>query len=119
MHTPQPSKPHTPPPPPPPARPLSQPPVARHEAAKHDPQDQKPKELPAAFVPEPALDPRAERIPAGAFVDGMTIADEQRARSAWIEAHGLKAYHEAVDERTDEEKAKKQVPGVTPPTKRE
>lgn len=26
---------------------------------------------------------------------------------------------EAVDERTDEEKAKKQVPGVTPPTKRE
>jgi hypothetical protein len=96
---------------------------AKLELAKRDqhldPQDHKPKGPPLAFVPEPALDPRAEKIPVGAYVDGMTIADEQRARAAWIEAHGMKAYHEAVDERTDEEKAKKQVPGVTPPTKRE
>ena len=76
------------------------------------------KERPS-FTPAPALDPRAEKPPAGTYADGMPIADEQRARSAWIEAHGMKAYHEAVDERTDEEKAPKQVPGVVPPTKRE
>ena len=76
------------------------------------------KERPA-FTPAPALDPRAEKPPAGAYADGMPIADEQRARAAWVEAHGMKAYHEAVDERTEEEKAPKQVPGTMPPTKRE
>jgi hypothetical protein len=67
----------------------------------------------------------------------MTIADEQRARAAWIEANGLEKYHEATDQRPDDEKPKfdahalagggafvsagtqKQVPGVVPPTKRE
>jgi hypothetical protein len=87
-----------------------------------DPQDAKleahVKERPA-FVPKPALDPHAERPPEGAYADGMTSAQEQRARSAWIEEKGMKAYHEAVDDRSDEDKAKKQVPGVTPPTKRE
>jgi hypothetical protein len=66
----------------------------------------------------------------------MTIADEQRARSAWIEAHGMAAYEEAIDQRPDELKptfdknalagggafvsqgVQKQVPGVVPPTKR-
>jgi hypothetical protein len=68
----------------------------------------------------------------------MTIADEQRARSAWIEAHGMAAYEEAIDPRPAEDKPvfdknalagggafvsqgadhNKQVPGVVPPTKR-
>ena len=65
------------------------------------------------------VDPRAEKLPAGAYADGMPIADEQRARAAWVEAHGKKAYHEAVDERTEEENAPKQLPGTMPPTKRE
>ena len=115
--------PHTPPPPPPKPAP---PPPPKPEAAKPhdphaDPQDNKPKAKEAApeFHPKPALDPRAEKPPAGAYADGMGIADEQRARSAWIEAHGMKAYQEAIDGRTDEEKAPKQVPGVVPPTKRE
>jgi hypothetical protein len=91
---------------PPPAPPFYQ------EPRDHD------KERPA-FIPKPALDPRAETPPEGAYTDGMTSAQEQRTRSAWIEEHGMKAYHEAVDDRSDEDKAKKQVPGVTPPTKRE
>jgi hypothetical protein len=67
----------------------------------------------------------------------MTIADEQRARSAWIEAHGMAAYQDATDTRPQDEKPvfdknvitggayvsqgaghNKQVPGVMPPTKR-
>jgi hypothetical protein len=90
----------------------------RH-AGPPDWKEPKPDKEPVVYRPEPALDPRAVKPPAGAYADGMPIADEQRARSAWIEAHGLKAYHEAIDERSDEEKAPKQVPGVTPPTKRE
>ena len=72
-----------------------------------------------AFTPKPALDPLAEKPPEGAYADGMTSADEQRARAAWVEAHGQKAYNEAVDERPPEERNNKQIPGVTPPTKRE
>ena len=49
----------------------------------------------------------------------MTIADEQRARSAWIEQHGDAAYREAIEERPAEERVNQQVPGVVPPTKRE
>ena len=71
------------------------------------------------FTPKPAIDPRAEKPPAGAYADGMTSADEQRARSAWIEQHGQKAYAEATDTRSDEERVNQQVPGVVPPTKRE
>ena len=74
---------------------------------------------PPAFTPEPALDPRAQKPPQGVYADGMPIADEQRARSAWIEAHGDKAYHEATDRRPADERVNKQVAGVTPPTKRE
>ena len=107
---------HQPPQPQPPRAPEAKrkPPV--------DPQDAKLEAHVAerpAFVPKPALDPHAERPPEGAYADGMTSAQEQRARSAWIEEKGMKAYHEAVDDRSDEDKAKKQVPGVTPPTKRE
>jgi hypothetical protein len=89
-----------------------------HAAPPHWTEPKPVKEQPV-FTPKPALDPRAEKPPAGVYADGMGIADEQRARSAWIEAHGMKAYHEAVDERTEEEKAPKQVQGVVPPTKRE
>lgn len=120
-------------PPQPPPQPQHQPQQPQPQAqpqrapeAKHkppvDPQDAKveahAKERPA-FVPKPALDPRAEKPPEGAYADGMTSAQEQRTRAAWIEQHGMKAYHEAVDDRSDEDKAKKQIPGVTPPTKRE
>ena len=105
--------------PPPPTKP-HQPEAARSKSA--DPQDAKfeahAQERPS-FTPKPAIDPRAETPPAGFYADGMTSAEEQRTRSAWIEKHGMKAYHEAVDDRSDDDKAKKQIPGVTPPTKRE
>jgi hypothetical protein len=105
----------------PPARPSTPPPHAPPKPHA-DPQDAKLEahaiERPA-FIPKPALDPRAEKPPTGFYADGMGSAEEQRTRSAWIEAHGMKAYHEAVDDRSDEEKTKKQIPGVVPPTKRE
>jgi hypothetical protein len=103
---PQPPRPQAPPPQPP--KPAANAPAAKVEAhAKVE------------FTPQAAIDPRAEKPPAGAYVDGMTIADEQRARSAWIEQHGQKAYAEATEERAAEERVNKQVPGVVPPTKRE
>jgi hypothetical protein len=116
------------------------------QAAKFDPKSVPPlwndpkKAKEARPAPEwnikPAIDPLAEKPPAGFTGDGMTIADEQRARSAWIEAHGMAAYEKEVDDRPDDERptfdphalagggafvtagAQKQVPGVTPPTKR-
>ena len=89
------------------------------------------------FTPKAAIDPRAEKPPQGFYADGMTIADEQRARSAWIEQHGDAAYKDEIDQRPGDERpvfdknalagggafvsqgGKKQIPGVTPPTKRE
>ena len=113
-HAPHPTPPPKPanhqPPPSPPSKPPVDPQAAKVEAhAKEQP----------AFTPKPALDPRAEKPPQGAYADGMPIADEQRARSAWIEAHGVAAYLEATDERSADERTPKQVAGVTPPTKRE
>jgi hypothetical protein len=146
--------PNQPPPPPhpatppaqPPNRPQPGPPPAKVEASKpaegaapprwDDPA--KAKHLPPApeWNVKPAIDPRAEKPPEGYRGDGMTIADEQRARSAWIEAHGMAAYEDATDLRPAEDKpvldphalagggayisqgAQKQVPGVVPPTKR-
>ena len=100
--------------------PQAKPEAAAHHAEAHDAPKTPtpPAETSKSWTPEPALDPHAQKPPAGVYADGMGIADEQRARSAWIEAHGDKAYHEAVDERTPEEKAPKQIPGVVPPTKR-
>jgi hypothetical protein len=158
-------KPPTPPPPPPkpphpspeaaktahaadPALPIGAKPLDPKDpqAVKHDPPQPAPPRWDAktpeakpheAFTPKPALDPHAEKPPQGAYMDGMTIADEQRARAAWVEAHGLEAYDEATDQRPADEKPKfdphalagggafvsagtqKQVPGVVPPTKRE
>ena len=53
--------------------------------------------------------------------DGPTIADQQRESSAKIEAEGMSRYMDEHDERPADERggSKKQVPGVTPPTKRE
>ena len=122
-HPAQPARPPAPPPPKPPGapEPSKDPQEAKLEAHAAPPRWDEPKETqaPPAFTPKPAIDPRAEKPPPGAYADGMTIAEEQRARSAWIERHGEAAYREAIDERPPEEKAKKQVPGVTPPTKRE
>jgi hypothetical protein len=81
-------------------------------------QDPKEPETPPAFAPEPALDPRAKAAPAGAYADGMPIAEEQRARSAWIEREGEAKYMEEIDQRPPEERQPQQVPGVAPPTKR-
>ena len=124
----QPPKPTpTPTPKPAPPRPPNQPPEhkdpqeAKLEAHAAPPRwDAEIKPLPERppFTPQPALDPRAVNPPAGAYVDGMGIADEQRARSAYIEQHGVAAYMEEIDQRPPEERQNKQVPGVTPPTKR-
>jgi hypothetical protein len=107
-HPTPPPKPSTPPPAPP--KPPADPQDAKLEAHAKERPD---------FTPKAAIDPRAEKPPAGAYTDGMTIADEQRARSAWIEQHGQKAYDEAIDQRPAEERVNRQVPGVVPPTKRE
>lgn len=92
---------------------------------------------PPAWTPEPALDPRGQKPPEGVYADGMPIADEQRARAAYVEAHGVEAYAREADQRPDADKPRidknalaggaayvsagtqRQVPGVTPPTKRE
>src|ERR1700740_294339 len=158
---PEPSKPTpTPPPNPPPqpkpegGKPAAQAaPIGANPDDPHDPQaikfdlppnapprwdDRKAELNPApAWKPEPGLDPLSQKPPAGAYADGMSSADEQRARAAWGEKHGLKAYAEAVDQRPEDERpkfdpnalagggafvspgAQKQVPGVVPPTKRE
>lgn len=88
------------------------------------------------YIPEPAIDPRAAKPPAGAYADGMDIATEQRARAAWVEANGLEKYDEAVDQRPQADKPRfdphalagggafvsagpqRQVPGTAPVTKR-
>jgi hypothetical protein len=143
---PSPTQPHQPPSQPgapQPPKPAEDPRAAKPEAAQgpvpprwDDPA--KINRLPPApgWNVKPAIDPRAEKPPEGWRGDGMTIADEQRARSAWIEAHGMAAYEDATDHRPAEDKpvldknalagggayisqgAQKQVPGVTPPTKR-
>jgi hypothetical protein len=119
-----------------PAQPAPKP-AQPHQPPKHtDPQDAKLEahehiKVPTVYTPEPSPDPRAH-APQGAYADGMDIATEQRARAAWVEAHGA-----PPDERPEAERpvydphalagggafvsAGKQgkVPGVTPPTKRE
>lgn len=74
-------------------------------------------------APEPKPDPDPEpEAPAKAEPtlrpDGPTIAELQRESSAQIEAMGMKAYQDSVDQRTPEERTARQVPGVVPPTKR-
>ena len=89
------------------------------------------------WSPDPALDAREQKPPPGYYADGMSAPDEQRARAAWVEQHGVKEYDEATDQRPDEDKPvfdehalagggafvtagkQRQVPGVVPPTKRE
>jgi hypothetical protein len=90
------------------------------------------------WTPDPALDAREQAPPRGYYADGMSGPDEQRARAAWVEQHGLKAYDEATDQRAPEDRPVfdpnaltggafvrgkqqrgRQVPGVTPPTKRD
>jgi hypothetical protein len=114
--------------------------AAKFEAHAAPPRWDEPKAappVPPAWKPEAALDPLAQKPPPGTYADGMSSADEQRARAAWVEQHGLKEYDEATDQRPDADKpkfdphalagggafvsagAQKQVPGVVPPTKRE
>ena len=129
---------HQPPPPPKP-QPSKDPQEAKLEAHAAPPGWQEPKAVKDRpdFTPKAAIDPRAEKPPQGFYADGMTIADEQRARSAWIEQHGDAAYKDETDQRPADERpvfdknalagggafvsqgGKKQIPGVTPPTKRE
>jgi hypothetical protein len=97
-----------------------------------------PPPLPSEWTPEPAIDPLAETPPEDTYVDGMPVAVEQRARAAWVEAHGMMKWDEETDERQDDDAkpkfqkdalagggafisagAQKQVPGVAPPAKRE
>jgi hypothetical protein len=113
--------------------------AAKFEAHVAPPRwDENPKQakIPEEWTPEPALDPLAEKPPANVYVDGMTSADEQRARAAWVEEHGLREHQEAIDQRPAEDRpqyqkdalagggafvsagAQSQVPGVAPPAKR-
>ena len=113
---------------------------AKFEAHAAPPSWNAPKDPPPAreeWVPDPSLDAREQQPPKGYYADGMSAPDEQRARAAWVEAHGVKAYDEATDQRPAEDKPtfdphalagggafvsagkQRQVPGVVPPTKRE
>jgi hypothetical protein len=75
---------------------------------KARPRDEEPpeQEPPVADGPPPEPPPEAP----GHSVDGPTIAEEQRARSAEIEAAGVGNY--PPDERPESERTNKQVPGV-------
>lgn len=113
---------------------------AKFEAHAAPPRWDAPKDLPPPreeWIPDAALDAREQKPPQGYYADGMSSPDEQRARAAWVEAHGQAAYDEATDQRAPDEKPvfdphalagggafvkagkQRQVPGVVPPTKRE
>jgi hypothetical protein len=100
--------PNTPTQPTQPPKPQAPPPQPPKPAAAKPPADPQEAKLEAFKRPEVNLHP-----------DGPTSAEEQRARSAEIEAQGMAKYLEAIDQRPAEERANKQVPGVVPPTKRE
>ena len=112
-----------------------------HAAPPHwnEPRDErdatrKPRE---EWRPNPSLDARDQEPPVGYYADGMSAPDEQRARAAWVEAHGQAEYDEATDQRPKGDKPtfdqhalagggafvkageRRQIPGVVPPTKRE
>jgi hypothetical protein len=80
---------------------------------------------PAPARTKPPIDPQEAKLEAfkqptvNLSPDGMTSAEEQRARSAALEKQGMKTYLDAIDERPAEERTNRQVPGVVPPTKRE
>lgn len=72
------------------------------------------KDTPPAAKDEPHKDqPQQKDQPHGDSVDGPTAAEEQRARSAQIEAAGAGKY--PPDERSEDEKASKPVQGVSKP----
>ena len=70
---------------------------------------------PENFETDPAPPPPATQLPEPPAPPLKTIADEQRARSDEIARAGVEKWKAAHDERTDEEKAGRQVPGVAPP----
>lgn len=78
---------------------------------------QHPKPEPPKPAPPPAPepeDPAAAATSPKAPPPVMTIADEQRARSAEIQAMGVEKWKEAHDQRSPEERQPRQVPGVKP-----
>jgi hypothetical protein len=101
-----------------------------------DPSKAKPQQPRPEWHPKAALDPLAEKPPENVYADGMSSPDEQRARAAWVEEHGLAEHQQTIDQRPDEDKPKfephalagggafvsggasRQVPGVAPPAKR-
>jgi hypothetical protein len=118
----------------------SDPQSAKFEAHAGPPHWQEPKDAPKEapeWTPDPSLDARDQKPPPGYYADGMSAPDEQRARAAWVEAHGQAEYDEATDQRPKGDKPvydphalagggafvtageRRQVPGVVPPTKRE
>ena len=72
--------------------------AAQHEAA-HPVADETPPTAAAPAAPAPV----------------RTIADEQRERSAEIQAEGTEKWKQEHDERSAEEKQGRQVEGVAPP----
>ena len=135
-HPAQPAQPKPPPAPPPPPKP----PIPGPGGKSADPQDVKlnpptpapprwdeggrldadprPQAVEAeAWTPTPEIHPQDEKWPPGHYADGMPAADEQRARSAWIEQHGMKEWHEATDAPVEGEP--RQVQGVRPTSRDE
>ena len=72
-------------------------------------------EAKAKIYDPPPAKPNAPEPPK--YADGPTIAELQRASSAKLEQDGMAKYIDEIDERDPDDKPK-QVPGVTPPTKR-
>ena len=122
-----------------PAKPSTPAPQPQHPAKAEPPKPAKPPEDPqeakfeAHAGPPHWKEPGKAQNPNPPPPDGMSSADEQRERAAEVEAHGQKS----LDQRPDDQKPtfdphalagggafvrageRKQVPGVTPPTKRE
>jgi hypothetical protein len=66
-----------------------------------------------ALPPEPSTSAQA---PVQSSTSAQTIADEQRERSAEIEAMGVEAWKDKHDQRTPEQKQSHPVAGVAPTT---
>ena len=69
----------------------------------------------AQHQPEPHPLAAEETAPTAAPAPVRTIADEQRERSAEIQAEGTEKWKQEHDERSAEEKQGRQVEGVAPP----
>lgn len=93
--------------------PSSQPPSSRSPASSPPPSSHPSDEAKTAAKPQPRADEPKPPLPPPADPPVETVADEQRKRSAEIEAEGMAKYMARIDERPADLKPKA-VEGVAP-----